>query len=77
MTVPKAAVSATPEPEIPPMMMPEMATTCAREPRIPPTMERAKAIMASVMPPLLMKLPASMKSGMAMSGKESMAVKNL
>ncbi len=74
MTEPIAAVSATPEPEIPPMIMPLIATTCARLPLILPTKARAKLMILLVIPPWLISAPASMNRGTAIKGNESSAV---
>ena len=74
MMAPMAAASATPEPEIPPMMIPVIATTMARPPRMGPTKQSAKSMILLVMPPWLISAPASINSGMAISENESTAV---
>lgn len=71
---PMAAASATPEPDIPPIIIPVIATTMASPPRIGPTKQRQKSMIRFVIPPWLIKAPASINNGIAISGKESTAV---
>ena len=68
---PIAATSATPEPDIAPKNMQETTMTIAMPPRMCPTMLEAKRIMRGVMSPSAIRAPASRKSGMASSVKES------
>ena len=69
---PSAEVSATAEPERPANMMEDRMLTCARPPRRCPMSACENSTILMVMPPLFMSSPASMKNGMAMSGKLSM-----
>ena len=70
-TVPLPAASATPEPDIPAMIMFVTTTTWASPPRMWPTSVLAKSTSRSVIPPVFMRLPARMKKGMARRGKVS------
>ena len=70
-TLPVPAASATPEPDMPAMIMLATTDTCARPPVIWPTRVRAKETSRSVMPPVFIRLPARMKNGIASRGKVS------
>ena len=70
-TVPLPAASATPEPDMPAMIMFVTTTTWARPPRMWPTRVLAKATSRSVIPPVFIRLPARMKNGMARRGNVS------
>ena len=66
-----ADTSAAVEPEMPENSTSATTATIARPPRTRPTMAMARSTMRSEMPPLSIKAPARMKSGMLSSTKES------
>ena len=72
--VPMAEASATEEPVIPEMIMLDSTVTCASPPRTKPTTALANPVSAREIPPPDMRLPASMKKGMAIRMNESAAV---
>src|SRR5512147_840821 len=74
MMVPMADASATEEPVIPEMIMLEITVTWASPPRTNPTTALANPVRALDIPPPDMRLPASMKKGIAIRMNESAAV---
>lgn len=62
---PRAEVSATEEPEIPPKIMEATMFTSPRPPRMGRSSSMQKLMMRWVMPPVFISSPASMNSGMA------------
>lgn len=68
-TEPRAATSATAEPEISAKKSDVPTFTIASLPRTKPSSAEAKAIRRREMPEVFMIAPARMNSGMAMSGK--------
>ncbi len=66
-----AETSATVEPEMPEKMYSATTTAIERPPRIQPTSTWASRTRRTAMPPVSMRAPARMKSGMASSTKES------
>jgi len=70
-TVPRPAASAWATPDIPAKIMLAAMLTWARLPRTWPSNAWAKSKMRVARPPLFIRLPARMNSGIASSGKES------
>ena len=68
---PNAEVSATAEPESPANNIEDKMFTCARPPRRCPIIACANSTKRAVMPPLFINSPASIKNGIAISGKLS------
>src|SRR5919201_7042645 len=68
-TLPMAAASATDEPEISDWIIVATTVTIARPPRTKPTRLWARFTRRSEMPPVSMRPPARMKSGIASRGK--------
>ena len=68
---PSADVSATADPDRPANSIEDRMLTCARPPRTCPISAWLNSTMRIVMPPRFINSPASMKNGMAISGKES------
>ena len=66
---PRAATSATAEPEISAKNSDAPIDTCASPPRIQPNIDDAKAIRRREIPEAFMIAPARMNSGIASSGK--------
>ena len=62
---PRAEVSATEEPEIPPKIMEATMFTSPSPPRMGRSSSMQKLMMRWVMPPVFISSPASMNSGMA------------
>ncbi len=71
MVEPMADTSATVEPEIPEKMYSATTTAIESPPRIQPTSTWARRTRRTAMPPVSMKAPARMKSGIASSTNES------
>ena len=65
MIVPKVAVSASEDPEIPPKIMLPVTVAAPRPPFIQPTSEVVKSIRLRPIDPRSIRLPARMKSGTA------------
>src|SRR5258708_4688527 len=65
-----AAASETAVPETSERIAPASIATCARPPRTRPTSAFEKATICSMMPPLIISSPATMNSGIAISGNE-------
>ena len=59
---------------MPEMIMLESTVTCARPPRMNPTVASAKPVSVREIPPPDIRLPASMKKGIAIRMNESAAV---
>ena len=74
MKDPTAEVVATAEPEMAAKNMQVMVVTMLRPPVIRPIKVSKKFRMRLAMPPPLIRLPASIKKGMAIRGKESTPV---
>ncbi|MPM95263.1 hypothetical protein SDC9_142417 [bioreactor metagenome] len=72
---PMAAVVAAPEPDIAAKNIQATIDTRPRPPDIQPIRVFAKLINLLDIPPLSIRLPASIKKGTAIKGKESVAVK--
>ena len=68
-TDPIAATSATADPEISAKNSDTPTFTMARPPRTKPISAAVKSISRREMPPVFMRAPARMKSGIAISGK--------
>jgi len=68
MTTPMATAVATAAPEMAAKMAQARMVARPRPPLMCPKSRRAKRTRSGVMPPSFMRLPASMKSGMANSG---------
>jgi hypothetical protein len=66
-----ADTSAAVEPEMPENRISATTTTIARPPRTRPTIAIARPTIRSEMPPVSIRAPASMNSGIARSTKES------
>ena len=66
---PRAAMSATAEPEISAKNIDAPIDTCASPPRIQPKSDEANAINRREMPDAFMIAPARMNNGIASSGK--------
>ncbi len=69
MTTPMATAVATAAPEIAEKIAQARMVARPSPPLMCPRSRRAKRTRSGVMPPSFMRLPASMKSGMASSGK--------
>ena len=63
--LPRAEVSATEDPEIPPKIMEATMFTSPRPPRMGRRISMQKSIIRLVMPPVFISSPASMNRGMA------------
>jgi hypothetical protein len=74
---PIAAVVAAPEPDMAAKNMQATIDTSPRPPDIHPIRVLAKLISLLDIPPLSIRLPASIKNGTAMKGNESVAVISL
>ena len=75
MIDPMAMTVAVEDPEIAPKNADATKVTIARPPGRPPTIAAARLTSLFETPPLSSRPPAIMKNGMAMNGKESVAVK--
>ena len=71
MVAPMAETSAMVEPEMPEKMYSAITTAIARPPRIQPTTACASWTRRTAIPPVSMRMPAKMNSGIASSTNES------
>ena len=72
--MPRPAMVASAEPEMPPNTIAASTATCARPPEKYPTTTSRKLKMRRVIPNWFIMLPASTKNGMASSGTERTSV---